>query len=136
MALLATLYVHIAAPAAHGQTDPWAAFDGDDPALLRGSAVAYVTGNRLLEGCTSADPDAQGICLGYVIGTVDTLTIPCLPAHVTAKQLQDIVTAYLREHPATRHQPASFLVASAVFATFPCGPEGSRNGGGVRHGPG
>ena len=87
--------------------------------------AAFVSGNQLLESCTASQFDAQGICLGYVLGVVDSLSMPyvCLPAHIIGKQLQDIVTIYLRDHPASRHQPASLLTADAVASAFPCVPE-------------
>jgi hypothetical protein len=45
----------------------------------------------------------------------------CLPLNqVRARQVVDIVTAYLREHAENRHLPASDLVTAALNQKFPC----------------
>ncbi|OGA05844.1 MAG: hypothetical protein A2W68_08690 [Betaproteobacteria bacterium RIFCSPLOWO2_02_64_14] len=44
----------------------------------------------------------------------------CLPHYATRQQLADVVTKYLRDNPAERHQPAQFLVLEALATAFPC----------------
>src|SRR5215469_13256588 len=78
----------------------------------------FVSGNRLLEVCT---PIQQPFCYGYVEGIADALqstfremnlrTPFCVPQGAASKQLVDIATSYLRDHPEARHYVASDEVA-------------------------
>ncbi len=90
---------------------------------------AFFTGNDLLGECEGSG-DQPEICLGYVEGVSDALgygdrifDLPsvCVPPRtVPASQVRDIVLAYVREHPATRHFAAAPLVAAALGQAFPC----------------
>jgi TctA family transporter len=44
----------------------------------------------------------------------------CHPPGVTAKQVEDIATRFLREHPEWRHLGAVSQVAKALADAFPC----------------
>jgi len=44
----------------------------------------------------------------------------CIPKNIIAKQLVDIVTQYLKEHPADRHYTAASEVYVAITNAFPC----------------
>ena len=90
---------------------------------------AFVTGNKLLEACT---PVQLPFCYAYVEGATDASqstfsalhmqqhALFCLPQGVTARQLVDIATNYLRDHPEQRHTVASADVALALANAFPC----------------
>src|SRR5262249_18556058 len=90
---------------------------------------AFVSGNRLFEVCT---PVQTPVCYAYVDGVVDALQSTfsalrmqqhapfCLPEGVTTRQLADIATNHLRDHPEQRHQVASASVALALANAFPC----------------
>jgi hypothetical protein len=90
----------------------------------------YENGNELYASCTSQKIDERGICLGYVIGTVDTyLALQevgkvgkaiCIPKGVLAGELRDVVAKYLADTPGERHFDAESLVWVAVFHAFPC----------------
>ena len=90
---------------------------------------AFVSGNRLLEVC---DPVQSPSCYAYVEGATDAFQFTfsalhvqqhalfCLPQGVTSRQLVDIATNYLRDHPEQRHTVASGNVALALANAFPC----------------
>jgi hypothetical protein len=97
--------------------------------LTAGEAGAglFKDGNSLYEDCRSSDIPAQTGCLGFVVGVADTASALefkylCIPNGVTARQLEDIVTPFLRDHPEDRHWSASGLVLSALAKAFPCKP--------------
>jgi len=89
----------------------------------------FLSGNKLLEACT---PVQLPFCYGYVEGVADALqstfsalhmqqhALFCLPQGVTSRQLVDIATNYLRDHPEQRHTVASANVALALANAFPC----------------
>lgn len=101
-------------------------------ALLPLAAHAgFDSGNRLYEDCRSENYFNRGYCGGYVIGIVDTIEamqesrlLPadalCIPEGVTKGQLADVVTRYLADHPAQRHDEAGNLVPEALKRAFPC----------------
>ena len=90
---------------------------------------SFVSGNRLLETCA---PVQTPTCHAYVDGVVDALqstfsavhmqqhALFCLPQGVTTRQLTDIATNYLRDHPEQRHTLAAANVALALANAFPC----------------
>jgi hypothetical protein len=106
-------------------------------ALLAGSAAAReipysssMDGNRLLELCKANSRD----CWNYVNGAADTLTlftwsallmglrlpfVACIP-QVPTRQIVEITTRYLQEHPEMRHDNGANLVAFALTEAFPC----------------
>ena len=91
--------------------------------------LTFATGNRLLETCA---PVQTPSCYAYVEGAIDAFqstfsALPmqqhalfCLPQGVTSRQLVDIATNYLRDHPEQRHTVASANVALAFANAFPC----------------
>jgi hypothetical protein len=63
-----------------------------------------------------------GICWGYIESVVDS--IPAgegfePDAKVRLNQYVDLVTAYLRDNPKLRHEPAYYLIRTAVSKAFP-----------------
>ena len=94
-------------------------------------AADYYSGNALSAGLLIQDAknvtDAQtayntGYAMGYVLAAFETSNgdLFCMPKEVTIRQTNDVVLAYLRDHPADRHLPAVFLVEHALQASFPC----------------
>jgi hypothetical protein len=97
---------------------------------------SFVNGNKLFRLCSAHDHgEAQGYCLGYVVGVADAFTAvdalkapglanairsTCPPEHVDADQVRDVVVQYLTAHPATRHNAATHEVLAALLAAFPC----------------
>jgi len=91
--------------------------------------TAFVSGNKLLEICT---PVQTPSCYAYVEGAADAFqstfsalhmqqhALFCLPEGTTSRQLVDIATNYLRDHPEQRHDVASANVALALANAFPC----------------
>ncbi|MTJ05053.1 MAG: hypothetical protein FH759_10230 [Sediminimonas qiaohouensis] len=107
-----------------------------------------ISGNELLETCTSDNQVLAGFCVGYIIGysegapwgvalaadnmpaetgtpDVNTLvgkvTGSCVPADASNDQLRDVVIKYMQENPASRHESARALIWRAYAAAFPCG---------------
>lgn len=70
------------------------------------------------------------MCLGYVVGVVDSFNttnpiktskkIICIPPAVTSGQLVLVLKKSMQEHPETLHLPASAHTLSALTAAFPC----------------
>ncbi|WP_297543707.1 Rap1a/Tai family immunity protein [Roseovarius sp.] len=112
------------------------------------SFAQQVSGNELLETCTSDNQVLAGFCIGYVIGysegapwgvalaiasargemagpdvnnLVGNVTGSCVPSDAANGQLKDVVTKYLQENPDSRHESARTLIWRAYAAAFPCG---------------
>jgi hypothetical protein len=80
----------------------------------------FFSGNDLYNNCT-----AQSVaCPAYVAGMADALVhdgTVCLPQKtITAKQLVDVVTAYLHAHPESRIYSAASIGDVAFTQAFPC----------------
>lgn len=87
----------------------------------------YTTGNALYADCKKdAELWKQAICTGYVTAIADMQdaytisTKSCVPQGATIRQLIDIVMAYFRDNPQTRHAPAAQQVTLALSKAFPC----------------
>lgn len=85
-------------------------------------------GNELLGYCTDSSYFMQGMCLGYVRGLdagvaalvqYADLTI-CRPDNVTVGQIKDVILAYIRRHPAKRHEGNVLLSMYAQVEAWPC----------------
>ena len=99
------------------------------PGFAQDLFPGFVTGNRLLEICS---PVQGPTCYAYVEGVVDDAqatfsalhmgqhALFCLPQGVTSRQLVDIATNYLHDHPEQRHTVASANVVLAFANAFPC----------------
>jgi hypothetical protein len=64
--------------------------------------IAYLTGEKLYQLCTSPLPVQQGECVGYLEGIVDAgdntlIGSTCVRPGVTTGQLRDVVVTYLRK---------------------------------------
>jgi Rap1a immunity proteins len=90
-------------------------------------SAVFISGNELFTVCSA--PRGSGACQWYVAGVADALAMTntlgmtrlvCLPMHVTADQLADIVLNELRDRPEFRHHGAASTVAVAFKRAFPC----------------
>jgi hypothetical protein len=90
-------------------------------------APYYLSGNDLYRRCQGIGYE-QGVCDGIVLGVLDEwLTwrqaehaAVCLPVKVDARQLQDVVFNYLKDHSNERDLPAGTLVVRAVTEAWDC----------------
>lgn len=106
-----------------------------------------ISGNELLETCSSDDDVYAGFCIGYILGaiegesfgafvvvnsltpgldtddtnrTISSYLQHCTPSDASNQQLRDIMVKYLAEHPAQRHNSARGLILKALRDAFPC----------------
>ncbi|MFD1789676.1 Rap1a/Tai family immunity protein [Sphingomonas floccifaciens] len=95
------------------------------------ASINLMTGNQLYEQCNSENQFFRISCRSYISGAVDALNQwrvfidnpPfCLPpdTSITLDQLRDIAIDYIARNPATRNQPAPFLIGTAMSTAFPC----------------
>lgn len=102
----------------------------------------YVSGNNLLDWCSTARSSQlyyqdSSSCREFVVGVHDgveaamtlvsryaelenPIEVLCVPSGVTAGQLAEIVTNYLRANPENRHESANYLVILALMEAYPC----------------
>lgn len=94
----------------------------------------FLSGNDLYQRCTTPMNASDGLanfgfCRGYIYGYFDSILTrlaedggsACLKSGVTNTQVVDVVVQYLRDNPATRHEPADFAVLKAVATLVePC----------------
>ncbi len=91
----------------------------------------YFSGILLNKYCNSESSYEKGMCLGYIVGVVDSFNttyalkgvkrVFCIPPGVTSGQLVLVLKKSMQEHPETLHLPASAHTLSALTAAFPCG---------------
>jgi hypothetical protein len=88
----------------------------------------YMSGNKLFSYC-SAEHSVQNIaCSAYVLGVADLMEIDrasdgkgeCIPEKVEKKQVIDVVTEYLRTHPALRDHAAADIARVAITEAWNC----------------
>jgi hypothetical protein len=91
-------------------------------------------GNGLLQLCAADNQGEALLCTGYIGGVVDGFRVYppgdncksvaasfyCVPESVTQGQIKDVIVDYLKNHPATRHDPSLGLIVSALKAAWPC----------------
>lgn len=69
------------------------------------------------------DPEAKAAYFrGYVVGVADAVhgTVWCPPGNVSAERIQQMVSSYMKERPATVSQDAVAVVTASLGASFPC----------------
>jgi hypothetical protein len=93
-----------------------------------GTIRAFQSGNHLSAACETD----TGLCLGYVAGVADAMSLvqvtggsiagveACIPFPVVIGEAKDVAVKYLREHPELRAYTAVDLVALALHDAFPC----------------
>ena len=88
------------------------------------SAPFFVSGNELyaMRGdAASAQMFVAGVIDGNARLTInDSDRRYCLPRGATLQQLTDIAMMSLEKSPATRHEPAAYLVRFALQVSFSC----------------
>lgn len=99
-------------------------------AVAQSAHAEYFSGILLNKYCSSESRYEQGMCLGYIVGVVDSFNttyavkgekrIFCIPPGVTSGQLVLVLKKSMQEHPETLHLPASAHTLSALTAAFPC----------------
>ncbi|MDO6825611.1 Rap1a/Tai family immunity protein [Marinobacter sp. 1_MG-2023] len=81
------------------------------------------------KGAGNKDPYGAGICVGYVQGATDFNFVQaatkgegnfCIPQEVAFGQKVRVLVKYLRDNPATLHEPQVLLVIKAFRESFPC----------------
>jgi hypothetical protein len=96
--------------------------------LWRKTPSSFKDGNSLYDHCSHANASMEKTdCLGYITGVSDVfaeLNVEkvCFPKGVIARQVTDVVTNYLRDHPAERHYSAVAEIYRALARAFPCAP--------------
>ena len=112
-----------------------------------GLQAQQISGNELLETCTSDNQVLAGFCLGYIIGysegapwganvtlynldpagsvsernkQIGLFTGSCVPEEASNEQLRDVVLKHIIDHPEARHESARVLVWQAYIKAFPC----------------
>ena len=80
-----------------------------------------------------------GTCVGYIVGTVDTMSalgalweitgtplpLMCVP-NITPNQAVALVRRYFEAHPQNLNVPAANIVAAALIDAYPCAKTPSR----------
>jgi len=91
--------------------------------------VSTNDGNELLGYCQDDAYYSKGVCMGIVMGSINTLdswalvnkSKPyCRPDNVTWGQIQEVVVSYLTRHPETRHESYSLLILKSQRSAWPC----------------
>jgi hypothetical protein len=99
-------------------------------AAFSNSAEA-LDGNQLFKSCAQEeDTVSKAICIAYINGTVDGITLMsndtgatkvfCAPPNTDGRQIQDVVKKFLTDNPVVRSSPASWSVARALHDAWPC----------------
>ena len=99
------------------------------------ASAEWKDGNVLLDHCSKEKDDPvyyinESACLMYILGVYDGLEMDnaihktkkyyCVPENVQARQIREIVVAYLKKHPENRQWPAAGLITIALKEAFPC----------------
>lgn len=84
-------------------------------------------GNRLLADLKSTDAFERGIAMGYILGVADRGrgVTNCMPANVTAGQIQDMVRQHLELFPGGRHYTGDVIVSYVLSQAWPCPKRGT-----------
>jgi hypothetical protein len=91
-------------------------------AFVTSAHAEFVDGNRLLADLKSPDAFERGIAMGYILGIADRgrSVTNCMPANVTAGQLQDMVRQHLESFPSGRHYTGDVIVSFVLGQAWPC----------------
>src|SRR5262249_48358849 len=95
------------------------------------SAVGqFLSGHQVLEWCTDATSSAQDVCLAYVAGVFDQLTMPdnsvrdlanlCIPPSTDIGQLKDVFIEFMRKYPQVQQFSAAMAMDNAWSRAYPC----------------
>lgn len=104
-----------------------AALLSSTPATAREAATD--DGNELYGYCTDDGYFLQGMCLGYIRGTIAMFSLSaelnktqnfCIPSSVTTGQTRDVVVQYMRRNASQRHYPSAGIIMLAINEAWPC----------------
>lgn len=98
------------------------------PAPAGAAEPAEDNGNRLLSNCSDDGYFMEGFCLGYIRALTISADLimangnnaVCIPDGVQAGQVRDMIVAYIRRNPSSRHEHALVLVSWALREAWPC----------------
>jgi len=107
------------------------------PSAAGSDSAALATGNEYLALCTSTAATDRLACIIYTRGLFEGMVkgpqyyaaargLPdpdptfCIPEGADVPQIRDITIKYLRENPADRASPPSFLMYLALMKAWPC----------------
>jgi len=93
----------------------------------------FVSGNSWMADCISPDVAKQVGCYMFACGVADGLVqaegrlkdarTVCMSENVIATQLVEVGVAWIRSHPADRHQAAANILTIAWWKAWPCQPD-------------
>ena len=91
--------------------------------LTAPALAEFKTGNDIYGKCLSSEGTGRLYCLAYITGSFDQLggseEYECVDIEkVSAGQIRDVVIAYLRKTPESRHFSAASLVRNAIYYAF------------------
>jgi hypothetical protein len=102
-------------------------------ALPNDATAGFQNGNKLHDICVdgASKPLEFGLCVGYIEGAYDTLVFSrettgekngsaCVPLQASVRQITELVVAFLKAHPETRHYSAPSLISDALDDAFKC----------------
>jgi len=101
------------------------------------SYADFETGNSLLKKLSyeltetwTQEAIHQFMAMGYILGTFDAYNgvYYDAPEGMVAKQIKDIAVNYIKNHPESRHEPASVLLLKAFQEAFPEKEEKGKKG--------
>jgi hypothetical protein len=86
----------------------------------------FVSGNELLQSCTSGEMTDQLLCTGYLQGAADMLNAVrtslgdenCVKPPIIEQQLQAVVVKYLSQYPGSRPISAGQVSFTALVQAF------------------
>ncbi len=92
-------------------------------------AEGFVSGNQLMQACSSGKVLDDRQCIGFIAGAVDEITanptlkgIVCpLPAKTELKDVKAALVRYGRAHTDQVGLPAARLLNAAIKDKYPCG---------------
>ncbi|HEY0182061.1 MAG TPA: Rap1a/Tai family immunity protein [Rhodopila sp.] len=92
------------------------------------SAGTFVTGNELIQACSSTKVLDDRQCIGFIAGALDQVavnpalkgTLCSLPEKTQLKDVKALVVRYGREHADKIGLPAAGLLDAAIKDKYPC----------------
>jgi hypothetical protein len=92
-------------------------------------AQGFVSGNQLMQSCSSTKVLDDRQCIGFIAGALDQIsvnpslkgTVCPIPAKTELKEVKAVVVRYGREHTDKVGLPAASLLNAAIKDKYPCG---------------
>jgi hypothetical protein len=86
-------------------------------------SMIFISGNTLLDQCSSKSAAQFQFCNGSIQAYFDTLSVDrkiCPEAKIVANQIWDVVISFLVNNPADRHHSAASMARTALMDAYPC----------------